>query len=251
ILEEKPDIFSNQEVFEIANDIHDNFYTSCKRIASVFEPIKRVINLLESNTASLADCFLGIVQIAAMLKKIPTSNNFRTLAISAFNFRYQQFDISPYLLAYFLHPKYRSRGLKTRNFHNIHNLAVNYYKDLFHKEEECNELVDQLIRYKAELKFYKDNFVETELRNSTLSETVISEIDYPNSIEKNEEEVEIVSSAESDITMALQSLVDLSDQIFEVNNNPSFIDEEMNTNLQIYTNFVHVVENMDVILHFE
>ncbi|CAG8704395.1 9787_t:CDS:2, partial [Cetraspora pellucida] len=192
ILEEKPDIFSNQEVLEIANDIHDNFYTSCKRIASVFEPIKQVINLLESNTASLADCFLGIVQIAAMLKKISTSNNFHTLAILAFNFCYQQFDISPYLLAYFLHPKYRSHGLKTRNFHNI------------------------------------DNFVKTELRNSALSETVISEIDYPNSIEKNEEEVEIVSSAKSDITMALQSLVDLSDQIFEVNNNPSFIDEEMN-----------------------
>ncbi|CAG8558859.1 4503_t:CDS:2, partial [Cetraspora pellucida] len=72
------------------------------------------------------------------------------------------------------------------------------------------------------------NFVKTELCNSALSETVISEIDYPNSIEKNKEEVEIVSSAESDITMALQSLVNLSDQIFEVNNNPSFIDEEMN-----------------------
>ncbi|CAG8534984.1 3693_t:CDS:1, partial [Cetraspora pellucida] len=62
-----------------------------------------------------------------------------------------------------------------------------------------------------------------------LSETVISKINYPNSIEKNEEKVEIVSSAESNITMALQSLVNLSDQIFKVNNNPSFIDEEMNT----------------------
>ncbi|CAG8639143.1 14510_t:CDS:2 [Cetraspora pellucida] len=138
ILEEKPDIFSNQEVFKIANDIHDNFYTSCKRIVSVFEPIK--------------------------------------------------------------------------NFHNICNLAVNYYKDLFHKEEECNELVDQLIRYKAEVEFWNLESSSNLIPSlCALSKIVISEIDYSNSIKKNEEEVEIISFAESDITMALQSLVNLSD----------------------------------------
>ncbi|CAG8847736.1 18418_t:CDS:2, partial [Gigaspora margarita] len=57
ILEEKLEIFTNQE-------------------------IKRVINLLESRTASLADCFMEIVQIAIALKKIPASNKFCTLAIA-------------------------------------------------------------------------------------------------------------------------------------------------------------------------
>ncbi|CAG8807919.1 24542_t:CDS:2 [Gigaspora margarita] len=88
ILEKKPDIFTNQEVFKIICDENDIFYISCKRISLIFEPIKRVINLFESHIASLADCFMEIVQIAIALKKIPTSNNFRTLAITIFNFCY-------------------------------------------------------------------------------------------------------------------------------------------------------------------
>ncbi|CAG8792007.1 2882_t:CDS:2, partial [Gigaspora rosea] len=107
ILEEHPDIFTNQDVFGIASDENDTFYTSCRRIALIFEPIKRVITLLESRMACLADCFLGIVQLAVAFRRIPTSNNFRSLAIAAFNLRYQQFDISPYVLTYFLHPHYR------------------------------------------------------------------------------------------------------------------------------------------------
>ncbi|CAG8816965.1 13567_t:CDS:2, partial [Gigaspora rosea] len=85
ILEEQPEIFTNIEVFGIASDENDIFYTSCKRIALIFEPIKRVITLLESR----------IMQLAAAFRRIPSSNNFRSLAIVAFNRRYQQFDISP------------------------------------------------------------------------------------------------------------------------------------------------------------
>ncbi|CAG8825521.1 15290_t:CDS:2, partial [Gigaspora rosea] len=96
ILKEKPNIFTNQEVLQI-----------------------RVINLLESHTANLADCFIGIIQIAVALKRIPISNNFRTLAIAAFNFRYQQFDIFPYLLTFYLHPNYRNKGLKNGKFMEI------------------------------------------------------------------------------------------------------------------------------------
>ncbi|CAG8791543.1 15563_t:CDS:2, partial [Gigaspora rosea] len=106
ILEEQLEIFTNQEVFEIAKHENDNFYTSCRRIALIFEPIKRVITLLESRMASLADCFLGIIQLAATFRRIPTSNNFRSLAIAAFNVHYQQFDVPPYVLTYFLHSYY-------------------------------------------------------------------------------------------------------------------------------------------------
>ncbi|CAG8761956.1 14196_t:CDS:1, partial [Racocetra persica] len=41
ILEEQPDIFTNQEVSEIANNENSTFYISCKRIALIFEPIKQ------------------------------------------------------------------------------------------------------------------------------------------------------------------------------------------------------------------
>ncbi|CAG8806248.1 11439_t:CDS:1, partial [Gigaspora rosea] len=62
-----------------------------------------------------------------------------------------QFDISPYVLTYFLHPYYRGQGLQKGKFRDICELAVNYYKDLHHSESECRELVGQLIKYKAKV----------------------------------------------------------------------------------------------------
>ncbi|CAG8771474.1 5034_t:CDS:1, partial [Cetraspora pellucida] len=144
-------------VFKIAFDKNDNFYPLCKRIALIFELIKRVINLLESRTATLADCFIGIVQIAIALKKIPISNDLYTLAIAVFNARYEQFDISPYLLTYFLYPNYRNNGLK-RMFCNICKLAVSYYKDMHHSKKEYYELVSQLINYKAKVMLWDIEF---------------------------------------------------------------------------------------------
>ncbi|CAG8855908.1 14155_t:CDS:1, partial [Gigaspora margarita] len=117
----------------------------------IFEPIKQVITLLESHIASLADCFLGIVYLASAFRRIPISNNFHFLAIIAFNRRYQEFDISPYVLTYFLHSNYRSHGLQKGKFCEICKLAVNYYKGLHHSEKECRELVNQLIKYKANI----------------------------------------------------------------------------------------------------
>ncbi|CAG8728021.1 3229_t:CDS:2 [Cetraspora pellucida] len=53
---------------------------------AIFEPIKQVINLLESRTATLADCFIGIVQIAIAFKKIPISNDLHALIIADIEF---------------------------------------------------------------------------------------------------------------------------------------------------------------------
>ncbi|CAG8817790.1 11077_t:CDS:2, partial [Gigaspora rosea] len=144
ILEEKPDIFTNQEVFKI-----------------------RVINLLESRTASLADCFVRIVQIAIALKKIPTSNNFRTLAIAVFNFCYQQLDIFPYILTYFLHPNYRNQGLKKGKFLEICELAAEYYKEAHYNDKECRRctrLQVSRLESMAQLHSYYISNVEKELK---------------------------------------------------------------------------------------
>ncbi|CAG8827872.1 12789_t:CDS:2, partial [Gigaspora margarita] len=244
-------------VFGIASDENDIFYTSCKRIALIFEPIKRVITLLESRMASLADCFLGIMQLAAAFKRIPSSNNFCSLAIVAFN----------------------RQGLQKGKFRDICELAVNYYKDLHHSEKECRELVDQLIKYKAkvtpwdlefsynltpyiwwgvvedeythlqelaktmfaivswlesmaqiysfyvlnvkkELNFCDNNSVDMELRNSVFNKMIFAEIDCPD-LNKNEEEdkVEVVNFTANEIAIVFQDWVDISDMIFGLSNN--------------------------------
>ncbi|CAG8750959.1 23627_t:CDS:1, partial [Gigaspora rosea] len=82
-----------------------------------------------------------IVHLASAFRRIPISNNFHFLATIAFNRRYQKFDISLYVLTYFLYPNYRSYGLQKEKFREICELAVNYYKGLHHSKKECHELV--------------------------------------------------------------------------------------------------------------
>ncbi|CAG8828957.1 1668_t:CDS:1, partial [Cetraspora pellucida] len=50
---------------------------------------------------------------------------------------------------YYLHLKYHGSGLKTETFFNICNLVLELYSNQFHDEADCNELMNQLCRYKA------------------------------------------------------------------------------------------------------
>ncbi|CAG8818722.1 12589_t:CDS:2, partial [Gigaspora margarita] len=255
ILEEQSEIFTNQEVFEIANDKNDNFYISCRRIALIFEPIKRVITLLESYMASLADCFLGIVLLAATFRRIPTSNNFRFLAIVAFN-----------------------KG----KFCDICELAVNYYKDLHHNEKEYRELwgvvedehthlqelaktmfaivswlesMAQIYSFyvsniKKELNVCENNSVKMELCNSMFNETIFAEINSPDLRNEEENEEEIVNPTANEITMAFQDWVNMSDPIFGLNNNQDAIvlteEEEANMNFESRSLVQYVLSDSDL-----
>lgn len=90
-----------------------------------------------------------MVQLAASIRKIPITNNFRNVAIDTFNRRYKEFDIEPYLLTYFLHPGYKGQGLCNGKFRDICKIAVNYYKSQYHDEQACRELMAQLIKYRS------------------------------------------------------------------------------------------------------
>jgi hypothetical protein len=56
----------------------------------------------------MASIFLELIKIAVAIKKIPNSN-FKRASIGIFNKRWAQFDTDTYLVAYFLHPKYRGK----------------------------------------------------------------------------------------------------------------------------------------------
>ena len=57
----------------------------------------------------MALCFLKLVKIAITIKNISNiiDSNFKKQCIKIYNRYWKQFDITTYLLAYFLHPKYR------------------------------------------------------------------------------------------------------------------------------------------------
>ncbi|CAG8835011.1 2241_t:CDS:2, partial [Gigaspora margarita] len=191
ILEEKPDIFTNQEL------------------------IKRVINLLESRMASLANCFMGIVQIAIALKKIPASNNFRILAIT---------------------------GLKKGKFLEICELAAEYYKEVHHNDKECHRLINEhtdlqelaktmfaIVPSQANcernfsiLKWFTKGH-HTWLQVSRLESIAQLHSYYISNVKKELKlrddfmEIELYLAV-NDITIALQDLVDLLDPIFGADN---------------------------------
>jgi len=56
----------------------------------------------------MASIFLELIKMAVAIKKIPNSY-FKKASIGIFNKRWKQFDTDTYLVAYFLHPKYRGK----------------------------------------------------------------------------------------------------------------------------------------------
>jgi hypothetical protein len=59
----------------------------------------------------MASIFLELIKMAVAIKKIPNSidSDFKKKCIGIFNKRWAQFDTDTYLIAYFLHPKYRGK----------------------------------------------------------------------------------------------------------------------------------------------
>ncbi|CAJ0847365.1 10519_t:CDS:2, partial [Entrophospora sp. SA101] len=124
IIAENRDVISNDEVLFLLQN--EDFLTKCCHIHSVWGPIKECINILESNTATLADCFIYMIKLAVAIFKLPDSNQFKTSAIHIFNNRYIEFQHPAYLLCYYIHPLYREAAL----------VAVKLWKNLNHSEQE-------------------------------------------------------------------------------------------------------------------
>lgn len=75
------------------------------------EPAKNAIKALEYTTTTLADCFVELIKMARAISEIPFIQNqeFKQACIAIFNKRWKEFDIDIYMLAFFLHPKYRGK----------------------------------------------------------------------------------------------------------------------------------------------
>ena len=80
---------------------------------TILKSIKNAIDILESKTITLADCFLQLCQLASIVNHIPVTiniyNNFQNYCIDQFNERWNEFEHPVFILAYFLHPLYRDK----------------------------------------------------------------------------------------------------------------------------------------------
>ncbi|CAG8754365.1 17720_t:CDS:2 [Rhizophagus irregularis] len=149
ILSEHANSITNNEVAALIED--ESFFSTCRSVRSIWKPIKECINLLEANEATLSDCFIYLIKLAYAIYRLPNTNIFKPFAINIFNQRFEEFLHLLYILAYYLHPHYRGKGLKDDAFHKAALAAIEIWQSLGHTRKESEELIAQLRRFELRL----------------------------------------------------------------------------------------------------
>ncbi|CAJ0857331.1 12949_t:CDS:2, partial [Entrophospora sp. SA101] len=128
------------------------FFEDVGYLANTLLPIKLAILEVEGRSTNLADCYISLLRIAAVIRNLPSNDYkfFRNHCISVFNKRYKEFDDPIYLLAFFLHPAYKGNGVKYGQFYNIVSHAGSIWKSLGKNRESWESLSTQLRLYKLQ-----------------------------------------------------------------------------------------------------
>jgi hypothetical protein len=111
ILSEQPDIFVNAPKIKAIVQ-NRQFWFDVEQLKMVLNPAKNAVKSLESNQTTLADCFVELLKMAQEISAISFHNlNFKQKCVAIFNKRWKEFDVNIYMLAFFLHPKYRGKNI--------------------------------------------------------------------------------------------------------------------------------------------
>src|ERR1700728_5498891 len=80
-----------------------NFFSDLRILSFVLDPLRKVVLALEYRSATLGDCFLGLIRLSAVLKKLPRTFNqdFRNHCFNTMNKRFKEFDDDKYLTCFF------------------------------------------------------------------------------------------------------------------------------------------------------
>ena len=152
ILEEivADDRLTNENIVRIIQS--RNFFSDIRILAFVLEPLRKAVLALEARAATLADCFLSLVRLAAVLNKLPRSFNtsFRNHCVKVINERFNEFDDDKYITCFFLDPRFRSAALKKISFKRIIKCVASIGQRLGFDLYEIDILLNQLQQYKEE-----------------------------------------------------------------------------------------------------
>ncbi|PKY35748.1 hypothetical protein RhiirB3_457051 [Rhizophagus irregularis] len=76
-----------------------NFFLDLQILAFVLEPLRKVVLALEVKSATLADCFLSLAKLAAVLNKLPKlfNSHFHSHCVKIINERFNEFDDDKYI----------------------------------------------------------------------------------------------------------------------------------------------------------
>src|SRR5437764_8175603 len=105
------------------------FWTNADTLAKVLAPAKKAVKMIESKTTTMGDVFLTLIQMATAIKALPLQDSpqlvlFRKQCIQFYNKQWKEFDTSIFMLAYFLHSKYREKAMRPNLFHQVIRCAL-------------------------------------------------------------------------------------------------------------------------------
>ncbi|RIB24992.1 hypothetical protein C2G38_2167033 [Gigaspora rosea] len=139
------------------------FFDNILDISNILKPISDTIMCLESKMANLADCYLGYIKLAIAIKNIFQDHHlmFYQKCVSIFNERFHAFDYDEYLLAYYLHPKYRGTGIKQLQFARVAGIAGRLWTKMIGskiKKADLEILKAQLHKYTCNEELYNGSY---------------------------------------------------------------------------------------------
>ncbi|PKC50340.1 hypothetical protein RhiirA1_486649, partial [Rhizophagus irregularis] len=97
----------NQTLQNLVNN--RNFWLNVESLTTILEPAKNAVKSIEGKNATMADVFLALIQMATAIKALSTESTEELK-------EWKQFDHELYLLAYFLHPKFRGKGFIPKTY---------------------------------------------------------------------------------------------------------------------------------------
>lgn len=130
------------------------FWSNVESLANILEPAKSAVKSIESTNTNMADVFITLIQMASAIKALPTEGledlkEFRKKCIQFYNNRWRQFDFELYLLSYFLHPKFREKGLIPETYQIIQKKALTLWSKLGGGSKSALALAIQMNNYDA------------------------------------------------------------------------------------------------------
>ena len=99
----------------------------------------------------MADSFHSICWLYASIRNLGSGtfpSEFETYCLDCLKSRVSEPDLELYLLAYFLHPKYRGKGIKTGYLKKLLEKAGNIGKGMRFTQNQCIALIAQMQKYK-------------------------------------------------------------------------------------------------------
>ncbi|CAG8573001.1 1032_t:CDS:2 [Cetraspora pellucida] len=135
-------------------------------LAKVLALAKNAVKIAESKVTTTADIFLFLIQIAIAINALKNNDlteciEFHKQCIQFYNKHWKEFNIKFYLLAYFFHPKYCGKSIKSLVFQDILYTALEIWKKLGNGLASANILVAQIKMYDAFELPYNYTFIES------------------------------------------------------------------------------------------